>query len=420
MVDSISALVRQHPILLSIFSKTRNNVQLLKSGETQEYVEVLPKEKFDSIFESFTLENKVWRFLMLEREEEEPHTLTVMFAIHHTLSDFVYNRQIMRSFVNNLCSIQLGKSPSIDIVYHPSDPIETVVDNIEIKSVGTEIKTCSSEKTVMAIDALCRSNSKQANLIWTENSSRTLRMKLDAELSKAFEASRSLCKGSLNATILTVCLKSFMRMLGSSLSQNEAVNIPFTFMVDLRRYIGKTLQYIGNASIDMLCYITLSSAESFNEQFWQIANNISQKIREIVQCGEPVRKIKEDAGQLYLKASEKEYPKEAIAFTHVGNIDDYLGDVTDIELVDIKPNVNVSFSLSSIFHVMTHVSKGEMHFCIAYDSNVTPIIRHKHLSMKLIKLYDKYVDDKLTDHQLALIYRFIGKINKTIILLTKN
>jgi hypothetical protein len=57
----------------------------------------------------------------------------------------------MRSFVNNLCSIQLGKSPSIDIVYHPSDPIETVVDNIEIKSVGTEIKTCSSEKTVMAI-----------------------------------------------------------------------------------------------------------------------------------------------------------------------------------------------------------------------------------------------------------------------------
>jgi hypothetical protein len=54
--------------------------------------------------------------------------------------------------------------------------------NIEIKSVGTEIKTCSSEKTVMAIDALYRSNSKQANLIWTENSSRTLRMKLDAEL----------------------------------------------------------------------------------------------------------------------------------------------------------------------------------------------------------------------------------------------
>jgi hypothetical protein len=139
-----------------------------------------------------------------------------MFAVHHALSDFVYNRQIMRSFVNNLCSIQLGKSPSIDIVYPPSDPIETVVDNIEIKSVGTEIKTCSSEKTVMAIDALYRSNSKQANLIWTENSSRTLRMKLDAELSKAFEASRSLCKGSLNATILTVCLKSFMRMLGSS------------------------------------------------------------------------------------------------------------------------------------------------------------------------------------------------------------
>lgn len=137
MVDSISALVRQHPILLSTFSNARNNVQLLKSGETQEYVEVLPKEKFDSIFESFTLENKVWRFLMSEREEEEPHTLTFMF---------VYNRQIMRSFVNNLCSIQLGKSPSIDIVYHPSDPIETVVDNIEIKSVGTEIKTCSSEK----------------------------------------------------------------------------------------------------------------------------------------------------------------------------------------------------------------------------------------------------------------------------------
>lgn len=85
-----------------------------------------------------------------------------------------------------------------------------------------------------------------------------------------------------------------------------------------------------------------------------------------------MRKIKEDAGQLYLKASEKEYPKEAIAFTHVGNIDDYLGDVTDIKLVDIKPNVNVSFSLSPIFHVMTHVSKDEMHFCIAYDSNVTP------------------------------------------------
>lgn len=85
-----------------------------------------------------------------------------------------------------------------------------------------------------------------------------------------------------------------------------------------------------------------------------------------------MRKIKEDAGQFFVEASEKEYPKEAIAYTHVGNIDDYLGDVTDIKLVDIKPNVNVSFSLSPIFQVTTYVSKGEMHFCIAYDSNITP------------------------------------------------
>jgi hypothetical protein len=43
---------------------------------------------------------------------------------------------------------------------------------------------------------------------------------------------------SKNGTILAVCAKSFMRLISDTVSASDVVEIPITFMVNLRRFIN--------------------------------------------------------------------------------------------------------------------------------------------------------------------------------------
>ncbi|XP_071175441.1 uncharacterized protein [Mytilus edulis] len=362
--DAISCLVKQHPVLRKSFVDTGSNIELIETSDQSNHLEILPKTRFYSIFNEFSLNGKLWRFILLEPDANSTHNIEVMVAVHHGLSDYIYNREILRTFVNNLHLLQLGQKPSTDIEFNLTMPIEDVTKNVAVKDIQSYRidRRFVNKKVSTAVEILSRSIEKLCPLKCPCGSSRTIKWSLDKNATRSFLVSRSKCNGSFNSLILSVCITSFMRLISGSLKQDEIVDLSFAFMVNLRRYILNREEFRGNASIDVHFFLQLDASVSSDKQFWLMANEISDKIREII----------DSAGLLTSAEDWIDIPREIIALTHVGTIDNFLEDETTIRLEDLQVNVNANQELSAFFHVITYFSRGEMHFCIAYGSSFIP------------------------------------------------
>lgn len=362
--DAISALVIQHPVLLKSFLNNGRTVKLIEIPNIVDYLEILSKKHFDSLFNNFSLNGKSWRLVMLEPNVESTHTITILIGVHHALSDYIYNRQIITSFVHNLDKLQHGMTPSTDIIFKHSKPIEemtrdTPIREVESYSVGP---TYQNKKVLTATELLSHAVNLLGHIKSPFSSSRTLKWKLDKEASQIFLDSRMKCKGSITALLLTVCISSFMKLTQTCLKNNEVVSLPFVFMVNLRRYIKSREEFRGNASIDVQCYLQMASSFTSNKQFWDTATNVSMKIREIV-----------ESGNLLVAAKDWiDYPVAAIDLTHIGSTDDFIEEETNICIDDIETNTNVNQEMSPIFKVNTNSVRGELQFLISYSSSLMP------------------------------------------------
>ncbi|XP_052059766.1 uncharacterized protein LOC127700365 [Mytilus californianus] len=361
---AVSALVIQHPVLRKSFMNNGRTVELVEFPNKVDYLEVLSKNYFDSMFNEFSLNGKSWRLVLLEPDAEATHTITILIGVHHALSDYIYNRQIITSFILNLDKLQHGMTPSTDIVFKHSKPIEemtsdTPIREVESYSVGP---TYQNKKVLTATELLSHAVNKFGHAKSPFSSSRTIKWKLDKKTSQIFVDSRRKCKGSITALLLTVCISSFMKLTRTCLKKDEVVNLPFVFMVNLRRYIVNKEEFRGNASIDVQCYLQMASSFTSNKQFWVTANNVSIKIREII-----------ESGHLLVAAKDWiDYPVAAIALTHVGSTDDFIEEKTNICLDDLETNTNVNQEMAPIFYVNTNSVRGEMQFFISYSSSLIP------------------------------------------------
>ncbi|VDH95646.1 Hypothetical predicted protein [Mytilus galloprovincialis] len=362
--DAISALVIQHPVLRKSFLNNGRTVKLVEIPNIVDYLEILSKKHFDSLFNTFSLNGKSWRLVMLEPDVESTHTITILIGVHHALSDYIYNRQIITSFVHNLDKLQHGMTPSSDIVFKHSKPIEEMTRDTPIREVESCYvgPTYQDKKVLTATELLLHAVKKFGHTKSSFSSSRTLKWKLGKETSQIFFDSRRKCKGSITSLLLTVCISSFMKLTQTCLKKDEVVNLPFVFMVNLRRYIKSEEEFRGNASIDVQCYLQMTSSFTSNKQFWVTANNISMKIREIV-----------ESGNLLVAAKDWiDSPVAAIDFTHVGSTDDFIKEKTNICIDDLETNTNVNQEKSPIFNVNTNSVRGELQFLISYSSSLMP------------------------------------------------
>ncbi|CAC5421694.1 unnamed protein product [Mytilus coruscus] len=362
--DAISSLVKQHQVLCKSFVDTGSKIELIETSDHSNHLEILPKTRFYSIFNEFSLNGKLCRFILLEPAVNCTHTIEVMIAVHHALADYIYNREIIRTFVNNLHLLQLGKKPLTDIEFNLTMPIEEITKNVAVKDIQSYRidRRFVNKKVSTAVEILSRSIQKLSQLKCPCGSSRTIRWSLDKNETRSFLVSRRKCNGSINALILSVCITSFMKLISGSHKQDEIVDLSFSFMVNLRRYILNREEFRGNASIDVHFFLQIDTPINSDKQFWLMADEISEKIREII----------DSAGLLTAAEDWVDMPREIIALTHVGSIDNFLEDETTIRLEDLQVNVNANQDLSALFHVITYFSRGEMHFCIAYGSSFIP------------------------------------------------
>ncbi|XP_063442902.1 uncharacterized protein LOC134723206 [Mytilus trossulus] len=301
---------------------------------------------------------------MLEHDVESTHTITILIGVHHALSDYMYNRQIITSFVHNLDKLQQGMTPSTDIIFKHSKPIEEMTRDTRIREVESYYvgPTYPNKKVLTATELLSHAVNKFGHTKSTLSSSKTLKLKLDKKTSQTFVDSRMKCKGSITALLLTVCISSFMKLTQTCLKNNEVVNLPFEFMVNLRRYVKSKEEFRGNASINVQCYLQTTSSFTSNKQFWNTANDVSMKIREIV-----------ESGNLLVAAKDWiDYPVSAIDLTHVGSTDDFIAEKTNICIGDIETNTNVNQEGSPIFKVNTNSVRGALQFSISYSSSLMP------------------------------------------------
>ncbi|CAG2206142.1 unnamed protein product [Mytilus edulis] len=186
--DAISALVIQHPVLRKSFLNNGRTVKLVEIPNIVDYLEILSKKHFDSLFNNFSLNGKSWRLVMLEPDVESTHTITILIGVHHALSDYIYNRQIITSFVHNLDKLQHGMTPSSDIVFKHSKPIEEMTRDTPIREVESCYvgPTYQDKKVLTATELLLHAVKKFGHTKSSFSSSRTLKWKLGKETSQIF------------------------------------------------------------------------------------------------------------------------------------------------------------------------------------------------------------------------------------------
>ena len=160
-------------------------------------------------------------------------------------------------------------------------------------------------------------------------------------------------------------------MISNVVSNEELVDIPFSFMVNLRRYMSDFTTFYGNAVIDIPCILTCEKTLNAKRDAWRLASSLSQKMREIVTSGEPLRVLREELPVIDFDNMADLGPREVLALSHVGQVDGMLDSIPSFELEDFRGNVNTNADYGPIFYLVTHIFKDELNFCLAYNTGIT-------------------------------------------------
>ena len=360
ITDAVSGVLQQHPLLRTILLRTGNVISIVEPTQTSIPLEFMKIREFRCEFNACALENEMWRMVALKSHDEESLELTIMLAHHPVVADFIYTRQIIRDIANNILFAQMGKYWSSNMVSILSDPIEKMIEHVPINRVSpyVDLVGSSTKDVIMAHDAFVLSEIRRGRLNLSSNPSKRLVWKLNKNLSKVIDTSFK----SKNGTILAVCAKSFMRLISDTVSAIDVVEMPITFMVNLRRFIDTTTDLNRNGCVESELYLKLDK----NSKIADLIFNISQNIYDQVQSGDVLRKVKEDPPSTITRTK---VDREVIALSHVGHIDDLI-DNKHYTLNDVQFNINTSSDLCPLFNIITYFVRGELYFTVSYCSTI--------------------------------------------------
>lgn len=384
ITDAVSGVLQQHPLLRTTLLKTGNVISMVEPTQTPIPLEFMKIKEFRCEFNSCALENEMWRMVALKPNDEESLELTFMLVFHHVAADFVYTRQVIRDIVNNIHFAQIGKYRSSNMVSILSDPIEKMTEHVPINRVSPylDLVGSSTKPVIMAHDAFVLSERRRGRLNVSSNPNKRLVWKLNKNLSKMIDTSFK----SKNGAILAVCAKSFMHLISDTMSSSDAVEMPITYMVNLRRFIDTTTDLNRNGCVESGFYLKLDKKSNIADLIF----NISQKIHDQVKSGDVLPNVKEYPPSTITRTTAD---REVLAFSHVGHIDDLI-DNKQFTLNDIQFNINTSSDLCPLFNIITYVVRGELHFTVSYCSTI--------ISDETVLMFSTHVKDIM--QKLSILY----------------
>lgn len=324
----------------------------------------------------------LWRMVLVDKDDASvradrgdanlKHTLVFAFSCHHSIADGIYLIQIFRDFIELLYLVYNGDFDILSSMnkseIHPHIenmlPVTFTTDRIDnrgrkqnltsLQEKEANIRTTSSIDSVKALDAyedgfLSEINRLSNNIECTG----TVRFRFSEGHSRGFLLASKAHHVTVTSSCIAAACMSLTRLLEASIpSEVSHLVIPVLVMVDLRRYVThETKIYTGCAAIHVPLNVSIPlrcARNRSSKALWEISQQCTQKISNIISSGKPIEVMKEMAEREINGDVPTGKLPYVICFSNLYK----LGDM-------VKPEVNKNFILTS-FPGLTRIAVDDM------------------------------------------------------------
>ncbi|OWF41248.1 uncharacterized protein LOC110462780 [Mizuhopecten yessoensis] len=391
-------LMKKHPILrMCIKRSDRDHVQYnflemdkcamdLRVTENTNHEEILA----EALLLSFDYESgPLWRMVFVEPDvklcahlpnSNLNHSLVFAFSCHHAIADGIYLQKIYMDFIEMIHLIQNGRFNALSSMKKSLflPPIEKILPVIFpygreerrhrlrrhselFRSTETDPNMSKTRsfggKAIEALDVYHkRFHSEIANLSSAKRQSTgVIRFSFTEGHSRTFLLSNKENHVTVTSSCVTAACLSLARLLEPNIPDDvDYLAVPVEIMVNLRRYVtDQTMfeNYPGCAAIHIPLTISVPLRCTHNVSstiFWNLSQQCSEKISDIVSSGKPIEIMKEEAENELNAQPVKGKSPFVICLTNLSRVDDM-----------VKPELKKNFRLAS-FPSLTRIAVDDM------------------------------------------------------------
>lgn len=380
---ALEILVKRHPMLRVTIKEDNNGPYFIEKSHVPINIRVFDTNNWypvsqNQYAEHFGDELHLWRFNLIQNDRyNEKNLLHFVFSMHHSIVDFPYSFVITLDFLTILKDIQNELHTTQYEEYLFPDSVEQV-KGLEYKDATFEesdysLPTVRISPVVTALQAYEYFFRDEIKLLYKRPNiiAATKWQVVDNHKTEIFF---SKCKGekvSKNAAILAALVISFAKLLKSKECTDD-VEVQFAFWTNLRRYMDNGDDYYaGLAVVPCPVSVIVSTKQSSQPVYWDIARNIRDQTAAVINNRKPLQVLQKDIPS-WIKDGRRK-GKSCNVFT-LSNVDQIVvrPDIeNNFRPLDFQVISDVKIDYSPIFLVLTSVLNGSLKISVHYSSQYT-------------------------------------------------
>lgn len=380
---ALEILVKRHPMLRVTIKEDNNGPYFIEKSHVPINIRVFDTNNWypvsqNQYAEHFGDELHLWRFNLIQNDRDnEENLLHFVFSMHHSIVDFPYSFVITLDFLTILKDIQNELHTTQYEEYLFPDSVEQV-KGLEYKDATFEesdynLPTVRISPVVTALQSYEYFFRDEIKLLYKRPNTiaATKWQVVDNHKTEIFF---SKCKGekvSKNAAILAALVISFAKLLKSK-GCTDDVEVQFAFWTNLRRYMDNGDDYYaGLAVVPCPVSVIVSTKQSSQPVYWDIARNIRDQTAAIINNRKPIQVLQKDIPS-WIKDGRRK-GKSCNVFT-LSNVDQIVvrPDIeNNFRPLDFQVISDVKIDYSPIFLVLTSVLNGSLKISVHYSSQYT-------------------------------------------------
>ena len=335
-------------------------------------------------------------------EEKYPYETTFLFIWHHSIMDGGYVVWVFKEFAELLDKIHSNDSNTLpqirtSVALPLLQPMEDIVDTQFTQRQSTHCAAAQPSSSGISLvtsdspyDVLKDYNQKFIDDIDIKDGQTLNNQCLVFDFSRhETNIIERLCKGndtSINGLFLAASILAFVDLVYPG-SSKRSFDIPFEFMMDLRRHYqldfpkDKMKYYTGVAAIDvpMLANIKLNERPATKREFWEMARSFGTSINDQIKSPQTFQRIhKTISNRLVLQkdaARRTGKSPNVLCLSNMGRLDwVFTGDVAKrMKLIGLHGHPTVLVEDCPIFLVGIHSLNGQLCGNISFCKNYTSV-----------------------------------------------
>lgn len=321
---------------------------------------------------------------------------TFLFVLHHSIMDGKYFLLLFKHFAEVLNNLDLGNEvrhgvkdslpllpPVEDFIVCPPPQIRKS-EKSDLKSQSSIHVDLSDQPTKVLEDYNRRYYHEIQNNLSNNPRSRCLVGRFTKHDTTQIMHTSKNAGASANGAFIAASLLAFIDLVYPASSLQKEFNIPFEFMLDLRRYCSfkfskhmKCFPGVAAIHIPMMAELKLTNRTVTKREFLEMSRLFGSAIQNEVQSQETyqwVRKTVKESKEADNGTINRKSPT-VLCISNMGCLDNVLeGDITErIRLTELHGQSTVLIEDSPIFFISVHSLNGIIYFSVSFCENYTSV-----------------------------------------------